>query len=70
MSKTVTFPSYDSFKYCEVFLVTERRQGMVYRTKRLGFCSVDHPKQKDEIYTPLSTSMTKPGTTITLELME
>lgn len=64
----VTFASYESYKYREVFLVTERRNGRVYKTRPLGFCLATREAKKDEIYSPLSTALTRQET-ITLELL-
>jgi hypothetical protein len=37
MPKNVTIKSYKSFMYCEVYKVTEWKDGAIYKTEHLGF---------------------------------
>jgi hypothetical protein len=64
-----TFPSYLSFEYVQVWRITEMKDGYVYKTVPVGYAHRDRPKGKDEVYSPLSTNLTKQQD-ITLELME
>ena len=66
----ITIPSYKSYEYVEVFKITECRDDAIYRTKSIGFAHRDRPKQDDEIYAPLSTTLTTKHDNIELEVME
>lgn len=53
--------SFDSFKYCEVYMVTEWKDDSIYKTKRLGFIEA---KDADKLpywcrATSISTSLTR-----------
>lgn len=79
----VTFPTWKSFMYVEVFQITERRKGMVqaegsqaspsdacaYKTRSVGFSHRERPKGAEEIYAPLDTKLTSGKEEVTLELM-
>ena len=53
--------SKDSYKYCEVYQITERRDGCIYKTASLGYISVDKKKEYDTRkygFTSISTQKT------------
>lgn len=66
----VKFPAWRAFEYVEVFQITERRDGCVYRTQSKGFARATRTLQKDEVYAPLSTSMTKGKEIVELKLID
>lgn len=59
--------AYDSYQFVEVYIVTERRDGCVYRTKKIGYARQSRPRKENEIYVSLSM---RPDTTIEVEIME
>lgn len=65
----VTFPNWRCFEYNEVFRITEFKDGCVYKTQRVGFCHQSRPKKDGEVYSSLSTSITKEKE-ITLDLLD
>ena len=63
--------SFEDFRYREVFLITELKDGCVYKTKSIGYIhvkdSANYPPDK-YVLASLSTSLTKQGN-FTLELL-
>lgn len=55
----VSFPSYRSYEYVEVFKVTERRDGAIYKTKSIGYAHRDRVKAEDEVYASLPMHLLK-----------
>jgi len=66
----VRVPTYESFRYKTVYTVTEWRNGLVYKTKHLGYARDDRPPMDGEVYGSISTTMTRGKTHFTIELME
>lgn len=64
----VTFPSHEAFNYVEVFRVVEWRRGTVYKTVHKGYAHRNRRPEPDEVYAPLSTTLTK-GSEITVDLL-
>ena len=64
MKKTI--PAWKSFEYVEVRIITEMKDGLVFRTKVIGFAHRDRPRQDNERYASLSTSMTQGKETVEL----
>ncbi len=66
----VTFPSYDAFKYVQVWTIVAMKDGAIYKTKHKGYALATRPMQEGETYSSLSTSMMQPGQIVTLELLD
>ena len=58
--------AFDSHLYRELYVVTERRGGAVYRTRFVGYVYASRPRGEDEVYSSLSTRLTQGGGEITL----
>ncbi len=55
---TITIPPWDSFFYVSVHRVISRRDGLVYKTKPIGYAHRDRAKGEGEVYGSISTSIT------------
>jgi hypothetical protein len=63
----VKIDSLNWHEFRELYKVTEYRDGEVSKTKRVGFVKASYEPQKDEIVSPLSTSLFTGGE---IELIE
>ena len=58
--------AYDSHLYRQLYVVTERRDGAVFRTRFVGYVFASRPRGEDEVYSSLSTNLTRGGGEIEL----
>jgi len=49
-------PRWKAFLWREVFVITEMRDGCIFKTKSVGFCKADQNIGPDYILAPISTS--------------
>lgn len=59
--------AHNSFLYVTVYDILEWRDGAVYKTKKKGYAFKTRPKGDNEMYSSISTSITKHGGEITLK---
>ena len=64
--KTITIPSYMSFQYGDVYLITEYRSGTVFHTRHIGFAEREGLETQfnvtnipNVVISSLSTSLTR-----------
>lgn len=55
MPITITYLNWGD--YCTLWIITERRDGLTYKTKQVGYVKPDYAPKDDELLTPLSTSL-------------
>jgi hypothetical protein len=65
----VTIPVWKSYEYVEAFLITQYKDGCVFKTKPIGYAHRDRPKGPEERYASLSTSLLRGKDTIELEVL-
>lgn len=63
-------PVWQSFEYVEVFLITQYKDGCVFKTRPLGFAHRSRPKKENEEYASIPISLIRRKETIELDLME
>ena len=65
--RSITLKSHAAVvDYREVFVVTERRNGLIYKTKSIGYAHRDRRRGEDEVYASLPTKITL-GVEVTLQ---
>jgi hypothetical protein len=55
----VEVEKYDAWKYVEVYRVVEWKDGLIYRTKSVGYAKAERPREPDEVYASVSTRLTQ-----------
>lgn len=49
MTKKEKIKSFDSYKYCQVYVITEYKDNCVYRTQPIGYALVEDTKGLEDI---------------------